>query len=657
MADSQGTVKVVLDLDNKDFVKKLKDSLGLLDDMGSNESLSDLAGTFTKIGAVAGVTAVAILAVKSALDLTKEAEHIKQIENTFNNMAQSAGLSAEAIRGQLTAAVKGLADDTDVLQAGSRAILDMGNNAQHLGEVMVLARKFTAGFGGDLLQNFEGLSRALATGNERMLKQYGIILDTDKVTKEYAKSLGIGVEFLTDAGKKQAIFNAALDQGKEKLKNVDENVTGATQALTRMGVSFKTLGEIGVKVWDNLFGDAIRAVVTEIADRVDRMTKHVAASLGVEQDKKKLLEEQKLTLQEQLESYERMSGKLGDAMTDKIAATVKQIQALDQQIGELGKSEAKEGEVDTKVTQDKLVNQDKLLDAKLKFEKEIEDIRMKRIESDLQYGTNVEQAEAAYNEKKISMEREADLQIQMLKKDGLDKGVINQAQYADTVANIEQTLNDKLKNQELDLEQVRLRALENSAKASTTTAQGFSRGWAVEGKKAQMAMKNFSSFGATSFTAVKKNAVSAFEALGNGSKNAGEAMRGFLFGSIADIAQAQGELHLANGIASYNFVEAAEGGVLIALASALRSKANGASAGVGGGGGGGGGGGSSAASDVAGGGGADKPQAEVQHKKSVSVNIQGSYFETDQTRTRLMDMIRESGDFTDFNISTIGKTN
>jgi len=213
----------------------------------------------------------------------------------------------------------------------------------------------------------------------------------------------------------------------------------------------------------------------------------------------------------------------------------------------------------------------------------------------------------------------------------------------------------KIRASEQKTDEIRLKALENAAKYSTSTASGISKSFAVEAQKSQMALKNFGTFGTTVFTSLKKNSVSAFEALGNGSKTAGEAMKGFLFGSIADIAQAQGELHIANGIATYNPIEFGEGGVLIALASALRSQASGSSSLSSGGGGGGGGGGASASStDTSGA--AQKPTDNaLPQQKHVTLNIHGNVLNNDQTRTYITDLVREASDATDFSINKIGQ--
>lgn len=615
MADDK--LKVILDLDNAEFVKKLRESIGMMGELGETESLEGITSTLKEIGVVAGISAAAVLAVKVALDLEKEAEHVHQVENSFAALAKSAGLAGEEIKEKLVASAKGLADDTDILQAANRAIVEMGENASRIPETMELARKASVLFGGDLIQNFEGLNRALSTGSERMLRQYGIVVDSKKAQEDYAKSIGVGVEFLTESAKKQAVMNAALEEAKKKYKDVDESTLQTTNSLKSLSVSYNELKEAIALVFDKLLGPTVKKVTEGVAYAASYWVKAIKSALGV--DTQKAHEAH----QENLKKETEMIGLESKAAQDSSNA--------------------------------KLVDQTKLHEARLKFEKEIEAIKSKRAETDLQYATTTEQAEAAYHQKSIEATRMAELEKERLKKEGLDKGIISQQQYADAVANIDATLADKQKFMEQDLEQARLKALENAAKAAKNTQQGIGAGWAVESKKAQMQLKNFSALGTVAFTSIKKNAVSAFEAMGNGSKTAGEAMKGFILGSIADMAQAQGEFLLASGIGTFDPVQIAEGGALIALASLLRSKANGASSLGGGGGGSAGGGGAGSSVSAADAGTTDKPEAEQQHKKIVNFNISGNILQTDQTKTHFMEMMREATDATDFSYKQIGQ--
>ena len=107
---------------------------------------------------------------------------------------------------------------------------------------------------------------------------------------------------------------------------------------------------------------------------------------------------------------------------------------------------------------------------------------------------------------------------------------------------------------------------------------------------------------------------------------------------------------LAEGIGTYDGVKVAEGGALLALSGLIRGLAGG-----GGGGGssssGGGGGAGSAPGPATG---LEKPHLDETQKKSVTIQVQGNYFETEQTKTRITEMIRETSDATDYKFQQIG---
>lgn len=45
-----------------------------------------------------------------------------------------------------------------------------------------------------------------------------------------------------------------------------------------------------------------------------------------------------------------------------------------------------------------------------------------------------------------------------------------------------------------------------------------------------------------------------------------------------------------------------------------------------------------------------------EERKAVTLQVMGDYFETEQTKTRLVDLIREANDATDFKFVQIGET-
>ena len=666
MADE--STKVVLDLDNSQFVEKMKEALGLKNDFLSTENFGELAEKLGEIGAVAGVVTAGIIAVKGAIDLAMEAEKIRQVNSSFAALASSVGLSSEKLKEQLIEASKGLVSETDLLQAANGAIVKMGENANRLPEIMELARKATVVFGGELTDNFNQLSTALASGNVRMLKHYGIVVDATKAQDEYAAKLGISREYLDDTGKRLAVMNAALEQGKTKFANINEETLKTTNNVHKIGVAFTELKEIAVLAWDKVAGPWVSKMVEGVAKSVHSLVlsfKSVFAE-GEEQEKakKELLEQQIEKNKEQLEiakkvndpalikttedALKKQQEELDQLNAKEKVRTEEKKKQNDEQQKAVALSEAEQQKKSGVDTEKVIKERQKLASELSKINKQVTDEQLKS-ESDI---TKFDEEQAA---KKVAIEKAAQEQIKRVRKEAKDAGLQNDKQVAEITSGIEKKAQLDIQQVDRQTDQERLRILKNYETVNKNTNKGIVAGWDYMGEKSKQDFHNMAKFGEQSFNVIGQNATKAFENLGKGSQNAAEALKGFMFGAIGQIAEQQGEAMLLMGLWPPNPVAIAAGGALIALGAALQS------AGGGGGGstvsGGGGGGGSvsaTSASATAPGGAQPTPQA-APPAKHISVNIAGHYMETDQTRTALMDIIRQAGDMTDFNLKQIGQ--
>lgn len=664
MADD-GKQKFLFDLDIKEALDKITKFRGQVDGVGDSGGPTQLMQNLYKVGAVAGVLGAAFLAVKVSLDWTEEGEQIRQIENTFNSLAASAGIAGEELKAGLEKASRGLIDDTDLMKMANKAMIELGDNANRIPEIMELARKATAVMGGDLAQNFESMSQALAMGNTRALKHMGIIVDNDKALKAYALSIGKTVDVIDDAGRRQALLNAALEVGQKKFQNVDESTLEATNAMKQLGVTLNKTKEIFILLFERTIGPLVRAELAGLNYMLEK-TEHALRSVFGTEAQKDAIELEKLS--------------------DKIHGTIKAIGRLEKELEQLKKmpvTEATEGALkyqenliqknreqlaklreEQKALQEKTKPEEveepekkkgfdtaKETERQSKFQEELLAMRQRRLDLEAQQDVTQEAAEVTYMERRQLLveqyaAKEATLRAQVLD-DKRREDEVNQLIF-------EQQLERDMKLAEMDrkLEEDRIAALERSAQRSKELSKGVSDSMTAQSLRAGQDFRNMDKLGKTTFGALHKNAANAFAALGDGSKNASEAMRGFMFGAIADVAENQGKVMLAMGLWPPNPLAIAGGGALIALASYLRSMSGTKSMGGGGEGGGGGGGYGATASTVE----AAKPDAEAINKKTVSFNFQGHYFDTEQTRTRLMEMVRESSDATDFNYREIGKT-
>jgi hypothetical protein len=228
-----------------------------------------LQGKFTEINSGLELINKAVTAIAKAsqavVDFAKAGEEIQAIGTRFELIAKQAGLIPENIASGIENAVAGTVDMEDALKAASGAIVSLEAGANRLPEIFNLAKKATALFGGDVVERFEQINMAIASGSTRALRAIGIILDTDKVYKDYANSLDITADKLTLAERQQALMNAVLDKGATAFKNINSSITPISENLKKTDVAIKELGDTGATVFNQLFGATISNSLSKFA--------------------------------------------------------------------------------------------------------------------------------------------------------------------------------------------------------------------------------------------------------------------------------------------------------------------------------------------------------------------------------------------------------
>lgn len=727
---SENKTTYTIDLDNSEFIQ------GMSGAVDSVMGLSSQLGNLAKVG---GVIAAAYLAVKSTLDLTFEAEKIKQVTTQFDKLASSAGIAGEELKTALNKAADGLVDDTDLLEIANRAIIEMGESASALPQTMELARKATSAFGGELTRNFEAINHAIATGQTRALKNFGIVVDSDLAYRKYAESIGVASNSLSQAGKQQAILNEVLEKGNTQFKDVNPNLSEATNGWQRLKVTVGQIGEALVMLFDRILGPYIRKAISllnefattfktrlvsdigtgseQVAARVEILVKAITdleakqKSLGENSGAfnkvlnfLRLGEVQALgytgqiqRLKEELAGLQapRMDiplpeggaeGQAGRDQTDKDALAKNEQkfqqemlamrqQALQQRLQmentdyEIARNTLEQKAVAEAAYQNKrqeIKNNDTLSEqqknselaaahANLELEKEKIDIdasnrKLARLEAKKNSEMSVEQVHANMQMQRAEMDAQYDQQKEAVEQ---NKHLTKQQREQEIMALKEQH-EMRLAQLEMDREAREEAALNRHVARSNSASDQFATGWERAGLRATNALNNWAARGERAFLFFQTNAVNALTAWGAGTQTAAEAARGFIFGMLGDHAIAEGTLLMMSGIATLNPLKAAGGAGLVAFGGYLKSKAGNASAGISGGVGMSGGGLDSSGGSASGM--RDQTRETQQEKQAKAVNIQihGSYFDTESTRMRLAEMVREAQDATDFSIQKMG---
>jgi hypothetical protein len=667
-----------INLDAKEATAQALHLKDTIIELGDSKNIQGIIEGFISLAAPIAIAGAALYAFKAAIDLEVEGEKILQIEKSFELLANQAGVSAEAIKDGMMRAVDGTVAMSDAMAAANRAIVTLGPNADRIPQIFELARKAALTFGGDTLDKFDQLSQGIANGNMRMLKHMGIIIDNDKALRDYAKSIGTTTSALSQQGEQTARMNAVLEKGGEAFKNINQDGETVTVMLKQIGASFKEVGEaIATSVAKSGAFKGLIAYTRDFAEAAKTVTQgHFGSELQQSQYNAGLLRERldelkakAKEIQDEVDdpskrpflnrwlstedSFRALANKNKAVIDSEIAATEAKFK---QAMGAAEKAEKESGGGEGEAPKPAGKDLQKEKEQVAKFHKELEALAASRIKAEEDMETDAVLMRATLEEEQEIMEQQYAAKIEEIHAKGQQGKELTAKQAAAMIEEIEAEKVEKIAKMNLDMEARVLKAYDNQVAQAKTIGDGIAAGFAQGGNKAKKELNDMGKLGQTVFNSMAKNSKSFFIGLGEGSKPAADLMKGFLFNSLADIAEAQGELLLLAGIGTYNPVQIAEGGALLALSGLLRSQAGGASsssASVGGGGSSGGGGATAPGIDT-GSPGSGAPSPAIQSQRNVTVQFMGDYFDSDQSRSRMVELMRQATDATGYKYEQIG---
>ena len=408
----------IFDLDVKDATEKLLKVQGQVEQLGDAKNLQGLIDGMQNVAKTAGILYIAYETLKKVFELSVEGEAVNAINNQFEILAKNAGIAGETIKEKLVAASGGLADDTDILKAANEQIVKLGANAQKLPQVMELARKVTQVFGGELIGNFEGISTAVANGNTRMLKQYGILVDADKAMLAYAKSIGTTVGALSEAGKQQALMNAVLEKGEQSFKGVDTEAKPLAASVTQIKVAFGQMYET-IALWVNKSG-AVQNTFKVLAEMIKGTANSLKEELGQGAEKSEAqifrLNKELKDLETNLDNAKKgnegwLSKIFGGADTELIQKRIedvkKQIAAATEEKEKLEREQPKrEVASESKPAATTGIDLEKQRAQRTEFERSLQEMRSKSLEMQEQNAMSIEEADKLHAARKLMIEQE-----------------------------------------------------------------------------------------------------------------------------------------------------------------------------------------------------------------------------------------------------------
>lgn len=270
----------------RNFQNSLRGVKGEMTD--ANDVAGMLKGGIAGIAAAAGVDALMGLA-QGVAELGRAGEQAGILRDAFDTTAAGVGASSASMLASIRTASGGMIADTDLMLAANRAMmLGVADSSAEMGELLEVAAVRGRAMGLTTSQAFNDLVTGLGRMSPMILDNLGIVTGGEAVFTAYAASIGKTAEALTDAERKQALFNkvvASTDTSGELVVSQFERMDAAiSNAKTAMGELFgpavaqiaQRLADAATQVADAMQTDATEAARNNIWGFGDEVTKLAA---------------------------------------------------------------------------------------------------------------------------------------------------------------------------------------------------------------------------------------------------------------------------------------------------------------------------------------------------------------------------------------------
>tara|TARA_Y100001973_G_C5200388_1_gene337195 strand:- start:918 stop:3059 length:2142 start_codon:yes stop_codon:yes gene_type:complete len=189
------------------------------------KGLQGVAKDAAKIGA-------AFYAAKGSINATQNfvssALKVENLAPAFNKLGAEIGFTSNSMQ-KLKDATNDTMSEVELMKVANQAMtLGIVDSDVAMADLFDTAQRLGKSLGVDTVSALDSLVTGMGRQSILMLDNLGIIVDVTKANEDYAEQMGIVDRALTEAEKKQAFNNAALEAAQEKVSVLGaENETSA----------------------------------------------------------------------------------------------------------------------------------------------------------------------------------------------------------------------------------------------------------------------------------------------------------------------------------------------------------------------------------------------------------------------------------------------
>jgi hypothetical protein len=553
-------------------------------------SITDIAAGFFLLQQAASAAGAAI---SGAINFIINGEKEIKLERRFEALATQAGVAADVIKDELKTATAGFIDETKLLELGSEAFIKLGTNAASLPQILELARKTYVAFGGDIVENADKITQAIFTGQTRQLRGLGLLVDTEKVYKEYARTLGTVPALLNEEQRQQALLNAVLEKGKTQFKNINVEANGTEEGFKRLKTATTELYDaLSIKTAQQSSG--FFASLANLAAKGFAALTESINKTPIEKAKERLseLEGKAKELQATIEAASGSYSNFGRGGAVQLERRKAELEAIKKQIDDLRTSEKILAEDKMKAermlgggatpssapdtSSDEYLKRKQDLTLKvLELNNQLQASEVQLAQDEFTRKQNSANLDALYYQQKLQAAEMYNQQKATLNKFYEDNGIIDETLRQQGREALEQAHLNRMLQLRMNYEaQKKTMFIEGETQAISTgqAFQGILEGMEQQAQETSVnATKNFKQMGRAMMTSIGSASANAFASFGQAIAEGDNALEAFgksLLNSLGQMAIQMGTMFIAQGIA-FMWAGLANGPPLIAAGAAL----------------------------------------------------------------------------------------
>lgn len=207
----------------------------------------------------------------------------QQVRGAFTARTQGAGMDPGELLRELRQATLGTVDSVELMRRANLLLnSELSLTERNVGELAYLFRRLAEEQGRTATDGFGAVSESIARLSPRQLAAYGITVRLEDATKKWAEANGRTASSLTTAERQLALYNAIVEQAREKVAGLNEEHVSTAQRVQQVATWW---GELKAAIAEGImqapriaaFFDAMGVGASNAADRMGELSDRISA--------------------------------------------------------------------------------------------------------------------------------------------------------------------------------------------------------------------------------------------------------------------------------------------------------------------------------------------------------------------------------------------